>query len=113
MYCVLLFTEPDLICFLTSTLHHDSNFPSATQALDVNQDDKISREEFTRALTKGGAVQLMGWGVAGNAGDEAAAGGGGRKRAALSADEREAMALESEKRLKLDEAMMEATRVAG
>ena len=32
----------------------------------MNQDDRISRDEFTRAVSRGAAVALSGWGVAGS-----------------------------------------------
>lgn len=35
------------------------------QAIDTNQDERISREEFVRAISRGGAAQVSGWKLAG------------------------------------------------
>lgn len=31
------------------------------QAIDTNQDERISRDEFVRAISRGGAAQVSGW----------------------------------------------------
>ena len=87
----------------------------ALQALDVNQDDRISREEWGRALSKGGAVQLMGWGVAGSGGNSDDKGSKKKKGngGGLSFEELEAQAEEAARRVALDGTSMAATRRAG
>ena len=86
----------------------------ALQALDVNQDDRISREEWGRALSKGGAVQLMGWGVAGSGGNSDDTKGRKKgKGGGLSFEELEAQAEEAARRVALDGTSMAATRRAG
>lgn len=51
--------------FPSITVEEQGEMYKAMQALDVNQDDRVSKEELMQAMMEGAPVQLQAWGEAG------------------------------------------------
>ncbi|GAX81428.1 hypothetical protein CEUSTIGMA_g8858.t1 [Chlamydomonas eustigma] len=110
------------------TVEEQRQMFDAMQAMDINEDDRIGLDEFIRAMNKGGAVKLLGWGVEGGlalphwADDTASvnsfstAGPGGQrmqKKKPRTMEEREAEAQLRSRKIDLDFDLMSSTRKAG